>query len=53
MSDPDELDMYLFALSIGQQLNAIADAFENEAEIVRKESRWNCQADADDFDCRR
>jgi len=42
-----------FALSIGQELNAIADEFENEAEIMRRESRWQSQADADDFDCRR
>ena len=47
----DELDMYLLALTIGQQLNEIAADFEHEGEIMRKE--FACQADRDDFDARR
>jgi hypothetical protein len=44
------------AIEIGKELNEIADREAEDAAIERKEENlrgWICQADAEDFDCRR
>jgi hypothetical protein len=42
-----------FALAAGAELNQVAHEIAHQAEITRRQSRWESQADADDFDLRR